>query len=217
MKLSNHTKPWLKIVAGLALLLLVGVPFNANAEDYMLETDPAAPCGELNLIGKQSYISNQSNFTVNVRFKTNADTSGRYSINAGAVKYWERDSRGRGVWRDTGVGDYRSSKTYTVPVKSHEVATIVYCASKIGKFSHITGTVSFSADASEALHKILDRDVAFKGSTELKKHDSLYTEQDVTFDDQAQKLGIQVNVNPFGARSNGSLIICPDEAACPAL
>ena len=214
MKVCIQNNSCSKIFIALVLSLSAACPILASAEEDMPDNAPGAPCGELHLIGKQSYIFNQSDFTSNVKFKLNADRVWGHSINAGAVKYLAHDSNSHGVWRDTGHGDYRSSKTYTVPVKSHEVATIIYCASNVEELSWMTGEVSFAADTSEAGHPIPEGSVVFKGWNGYVDYIRGYSVSDVRFKSEADTPYVYYNANPYGVRLDGSVTICPHDARC---
>ena len=199
----------------LALSLSAGFLKSASANDIPA-SDAAAPCGELHLVGKKSYIHNESNFSFNVQFRTEATTYGLFkrSLNAGAVKYLETDANGNGVWRDTGTGHYRSAKTYTVPVRSKSVVTIAYCASRVPNISYILGDVSFTADSDEPQHPIPDGYVSFSGWSDWKDVRNWSPNQEVWFDSPVVTPYVSYNRAPDTSRQNGSLTICPNDPAC---
>lgn len=195
-------------LAVLALLFSAGFSGTVSAADIE-ESDPSAPCGELQLIGRENYIYNPSHSSFIMKFTTDGYMQ---RANAGAVKYFERDANGIGYWRDTGVGDYRSKKTYTIPVKSHDTTTIAYCASGDREAHSIRGEVSFSADASPRWGNIPVDGVSFFGKVEISR-DREYV-QLVKFSNNGTTPYVGYNRKPTGAFENGSLTLCPNDPFC---
>lgn len=220
MKVSPSIRSKSKNTLMLALTLSAGFLSSARADDIPA-SDPTAPCGELHLIGQQSYIYNRSVFTFNVQFQTSAGIYEGFwlnrSINAGAVKYLDNDAHGDGVWRDTGRGDYRSVKTYTIPAKPNSVVTIAYCGSRVPNVSNIIGKVLFTANPDEPVHPIPDGYVNFQGWadwTDSWRRGDAAINQQVFFDKPVTTPYVSYDKKSDASWEYGSLTICPKDPEC---
>ena len=199
-----------KKLAALVLVLSAVFSGTASAADIE-ESDPSAPCGELHLIGKENYIYNPSNFLFIVKFTTESISF----VNAGAVKYFERDAKGTGFWRDTGAGDYRRKKTYNIPVKSHDTATIAYCAADSGGNPYISGEVSFSADMSQEWGNMPVDGVVFSGEVQSDARGWKYVRFVEFFNDGITPY-VDYNRKPGDIYESGSQTLCPNDPFCQA-
>ena len=176
-----------------ALLLLGCCSLPAFAEDLPL----ADPCGELHKIGNTALIYNPSNFNWIVSFKTELYKN----TNAGAVKYLDS-----GIWKDTGTGDYRSYKTYDIPVPKHENVRIAYCGSNTnGNEAKIQGIVSFKATDRFYANGIPQGNVFFK---------SRYSVRTPKFDNPGTTSFVSYNRIETGELVDGNITICPNDAQC---
>ena len=209
MKTSTSMTSLSKILAVLALPFLAGFALHASAGD-IAQGDPHAPCGTLAQIGEQKFIYNNSNYSFNVIFETKFYKKNKISrfINAGAVKYLEVDANGQGVWRDTGVGDPKTTKAYTVPVANNSKVRITYCADSSMLEAYIDGTVFFQSIESDGEHNSPQGAVPFYGAAYSRSH------QSVAFTSDGVTPFVSYNTQPSGNAEDGSLTICPKDIYC---
>lgn len=210
MKLFELVLPQSKKLAAPLLLLMAVVTGAASADEYMVDTDPTAPCGVLHQIGRESVIYNLSNYSYGVKFTTKATSLGRLKathVNAGVVKYLALDADGNGVWVDTGLGDYHSSKTYTIPARAKQSVTISYCADQtILNTPLIEGVVSFDPDPAEGPHPGPVGDVVFRGEDDcIRGKDNCLSE--VQFYNHGETPYVNYNRIPNTVFRKGSLTI----------
>ena len=207
MKISvSNYSPLTKLAILTLLFFSTGFFGTASAADIE-ESDPSAPCGGLQLIGQESAIYNPSNFLFIVKFTTVATAF----QNAGAVKYFERDAKGTGFWRDTGVGDYTEEKTYNVPVKSHDTVAIAYCGAAVN-YPVIKGTVSFAADTSQGWFNMPVDGVRFEGH-EIRYSDGIMVNP-VIFHNKGKTAYVSYNKKLGDVPERGSLTLCPNDPFC---
>ena len=208
MNIFSALKSPSKILAALALPLLAGFALHASAGDIPA-SDPTAPCGVLKQIGKNAAIYNKSNFTFKVRFEAEAVKSFIFpTVNAAAIKYLDYDENNQGIWKDTGEGDYRSVKKYTVPVSPDSVTQIAYCVDTRNQ-ELIKGKFYFESDPSEGEHNMPNSGVDFytSGKVVVLYSSHLFTPYLTPF--------VRYNVEAgLGSRENGSMVICPKDRFC---
>lgn len=213
MKRAAAFKTPSKILMALAVLFFAGVSFQASAGDIAQE-DPAAPCGVLEQVGTDKFIYNNSNFLFKVRFETQSFHpmgKRKRSVNAGAVKYLELKDDGHGVWRDTGVGNYHSTKSYSIPVAPNKMVRIAYCGDTSGYTAYIKGSVYFDKAESDGEHNGPQGDVGFSGEHLLGSRDV----NTISFDgDGSTTPFVYYNAQPSGNDAPGSLTICPKDINC---
>ena len=186
-----------KIVAMVALPLLASLAPDAAAENA---TPVNQACGVLTNMGDHTYIYNNSRYDWNVVFITTliGGDFGR-SLNAGAVKYLS----GEGQWVDTGIGDYRSAKTYTVPVTAGQTVAIAYCADHSVATHRIDGHVFFAAANPALVHGSPDGNVLFRGENGTPY---LFNHGTTPY--------VDYNRKPTKEFENGSITICPNDPEC---
>lgn len=199
-----------KILMTLALSSLAALSPPASAADDIPETDLTAPCGVLQLIGKESHIYNRSQFSLLIKFITKPMGTGILGYNhvdAGAVKYLVTDTSGRRVWRDDGVGDARVGKVYTVPVNPDETVTIAYCAASNRGTAVIEGVVSFKATLNGDQVPVLEHNISFTnfGLWEGVLENIKFT----GWEQNSEYLN-----EPFLRPSQTNLIICQPNSGC---
>ena len=214
MKILTSFNSLKKILAALALPFFAGVSAHANAGDIPQE-DPSAPCGTLHQVGSDKFIYNHSNFFFNVRFETNSlipPHSNRHrSVNAGAIKYLALDTHGQGIWHDTGLGNYHSTKSYVIPVANNEMVRIAYCADTSLDSAFIEGTVFFDKIESDGEHNGPQGNVRFSGHA----GNGSANNNIIAFEsDGSTTPFIYYNAQPSGNVSSGSLTICPKDSYC---
>jgi len=186
-----------KILALAALPALVSLAPQAAAENA---TPVGSACGVLTNMGEHTYIYNNSSYDWNVVFITTVfgGDLGR-SINAGAVKYQTDE----GLWIDTGIGDYRSAKSYTIPVGAGHTVPIAYCADHSVLTHRIEGHIFFTPANPALVHGSPDGDVKFKG-----ENGTPY------FFNKGTTPYVDYNRKPGKAFEDGSLTICPNDPQC---
>ncbi len=156
-------------------------------------------CGTLTKMGGHTYLVNHSQYDWNVVFITTAiNEAFGVSYNAGAVKYLADDAR----WVDTGIGDYRSAKTYTVPVPAYETVPIAYCADRSHQNHRIDGRIFFIPVNPALVHGSPDGNVVFSGENGTP-----------AFFNHGFTPYVEYNKNA-GYFENGSLKICPNDSEC---
>lgn len=201
-----------KILAALALPFLTGFALHASAGDIP-QDDSHAPCGSMTQIGEQKFIYNNSNYSFDVIFDSKTYKKKfwlvRY-VEAGAIKYLEVDANGQGIWRDTGVGDSKTRKIYTVPVANNAKVRIAYCGNKSLGEAYIDGTVSFRSMESDGEHNSPQETVPFSGFLTSKSNDF------VGFNSPDTTPFVSYNKQPSGRDEYGSLVICPKDSYCTA-
>ncbi len=198
-RMFSSTKKFLPV---LVLPVLVSLAPHAAAENVTpLVTPLNDACGILTKMGDHTYIYNNSRYDWNVVFITTVigGDIGR-SLNAGAVKYLSGD----GQWVDTGIGDYRSAKTYTVPVGAGETVPIVYCADHSVTTHKIEGHVYFVAANPALVHGSPDGNVRFTAENGTPYFFNHGTTPYVDFNRRIINKDFE----------NGSLTICPNDPEC---
>lgn len=209
MKIWASLNDTSKILATLTLPLFAGISSNACAGDIPA-TDPTAPCGILSQMGEIRKIYNNSNFFFSVRFETKVFIIGPFqSVNAGAVKYLDEGEGSYGIWHDTGVGDYRSIKKYTIPIKPNHEVKIAYCADSSNGFSIVKGTVYFEADPSDGDHHAPQGGVGFNIKTGRSRDITR-----VVFNTHQPTPFVSYSRSSSGKVEDGSLTICPKDSYC---
>ncbi len=186
-----------KLLAIGALPLLAGFSPQASAGNFP-EAD--GPCNSLTKLGASdtySYIYNNSLYKWDMLFVTTRNTEGGF-INAGAVKYLDN-----GWWQDTGNGDYRTFKIYTVPVLAGQTVKIAYCADRSGADAYIEGRVSFNLVDTYKEHGSPDGNVPFKGLNRIP-----------TFRNSGTTPYVAYNKKPGDIWEDGSITICPNDPYC---
>lgn len=208
MKLFTPVFPQSKKLAAPLLLVMAVWSGAASAEEFMADDEPTAPCGELRQIGDGGYIYNLSNYSYKVKFMTKATRKAFRHTNAGVVKYLKVDADGNGVWVDTGFGDYRSSKTYTVPVRGRQAVIIAYCADVSRGDPYIQGIVSFDPDPAEGPHPGPSGYVDFaRDGFCISSYRNCFPE--VQFNNNGVTPYVNYNKMPDTAFKKGSLTILP--------
>ena len=178
-----------------ALLLLGCSSLTAFAGDLPAND----PCGDLFKMGNIARIYNQSDFDWIVSFKTEAFKF----TNAGAVKYLDND-----VWKDSGTGDYRSYKTYDIPVPKHENVKIAYCGTRnYLSQEEIQGKISFKATDRFYTNGIPEGNVSFV---------SVKTRNTPKFSNSGNTSFVNYNRIDTGELLDGNITICPNDAQCVA-
>lgn len=193
-RILASTKRFLPVLVLPVLALLAP---HAKADNIAQDKDP---CGVLTTMGQHTSIYNNSQYDWNVVFITSVigDDLGK-TYNAGAVKYLSGD----GWWVDTGIGDYRRAKTYTVPVGAGKTVAIAYCADRSGSSYRIDGKVFFSAANAALTHGTPVGNVSFNA------HNST-----PYFSNNGTTPFVNYNRNLDTVFENGSLTICPNDPAC---
>jgi hypothetical protein len=194
MMTKRITESTRQILAMMALPVLVSLASPAAAGN----TTHDNPCGSLTEMGID-IINNHSHYDWNVVFITTAiNEAFGISYNAGAVKYLSDDNQ----WVDTGVGDYRSTKIYTVPVPAYERAMIAFCADRSRQNYRIEGHLFFTPVNPALVHGIPDGNVLFSGENGTTSYfNNGFTPY--------------VNYNrDNGYLKYGSLEICPSDPEC---
>jgi len=194
----NHFS--LSTVKILALFLVSLLPM--LAPDAMADNIPEAkgPCGSLTPMGQHTGIYNNSRYRWDVIFRTKdyAPRGGARSVNAGAVKYLSN-----GMWIDSGIGDYRHLKTYTIPVEPDQNLRIAYCADTSNGDAIIFGEVLFLLKEDSDVHGSPASHVEFSGLNLTPN-----------FKNHGNTAYVDYNKNRDGVIEAGSLTICPYDVDC---
>ena len=214
MKISISLNSLSKMFVALALLLIASFSFHASAADIP-EHSAEAPCGSLVQVGSKKFIFNNTSVFFNVIFETKAHQLGLVRrVNAGAVKYLDYDGNNQGVWRDTGRGDYRSVKRYTIPVGDNDVVPIAYCADSSNETPFMLGSVYLETSGNEsglyaalggAEFKSLQVTAAFGAGASTQS-----AEWDILFLNKSLSTLVSYNRKFSGNYQGGSLIIAPE-------